>query len=235
MYCRAGAQAFDQIVLLNGNHKLQKPRKRLNSSALRGSNTVPIQVSRAPYLRFPHRSPKEAITSVQLTKWLKGLTRKSMLAAALATLLLAPLAPIAAAESATAIPHLDRARFLGSWFQIAAIPTKTQKVCLRNTRTEYALADGANSFQTGTFCRLKSNNGDWESNGRFDKHDSGRLKLIRLWPFTSKYWVLATAPDYAWDACWNTEPQIALDSFKDPRSRSRTANRYPRASHAAGL
>jgi apolipoprotein D and lipocalin family protein len=26
----------------------------------------------------------------------------------------------------------------------------------------------------------------------------GRLKVMKLWPFTTKYWVLALGPDYGW-------------------------------------
>ena len=107
--------------------------------------------------------------------------------------------PAAAAETATAVPKLDLNRLMGSWYELAHLPSKRERRCLADSSVLYALDYKAGTFQMGTFCRLKTGMQDvWNANGQADKAKSGRLRLSRLVFLHTQYWVLATAPDFSW-------------------------------------
>lgn len=117
----------------------------------------------------------------------------------LAILLLGFQGYAAAAQSVTAVPRLDLNRYMGTWYEIARLPDKTEKKCVRNVRILYALGDKKGTFQMGTSCELKDRSPDeYDATGKSDKHGSGRLKLNHLVLFSTPYWVLATGPQYEW-------------------------------------
>ena len=106
-----------------------------------------------------------------------------------------------AAQSVTAAPSLDLNRFMGIWYVEAHAPSKFEKRCVDNETMLYALDDGKNSFQVGTFCPMQNGTTDQQSaSGSVNKKalGTGRLQLTHLVLLHRKYWVLATAPDYAW-------------------------------------
>jgi apolipoprotein D and lipocalin family protein len=108
-------------------------------------------------------------------------------------------ARISSGQSVTPVPKLDMTRFTGAWYVVARIPNKREKNCVSDTFVEITLADKPNRFQLVNACRVKT--GDMEANngsGKRDKSGDGRLKVSFLWPFYTKYWVLAVDPDYEW-------------------------------------
>jgi apolipoprotein D and lipocalin family protein len=36
------------------------------------------------------------------------------------------------------------------------------------------------------------------SGRRADKNGDGKLKIVTIWPFTAKYWIVGVGPDYGW-------------------------------------
>jgi apolipoprotein D and lipocalin family protein len=126
----------------------------------------------------------------------------SLLQSALPAILLLPflLAPArASAQSATAVAQLSPNRLMGTYFEIARDPIKREKHCVGEEMVLYDLGDKPNTLQLVTSCQLKGNTSDsWNSSGKFSLAGDGQLKLNWIWPFTTKYWVLALAPDYAW-------------------------------------
>jgi apolipoprotein D and lipocalin family protein len=110
-------------------------------------------------------------------------------------------APAAArAQSATPIPKLDTNQFIAKpWYVLERYPIKRQKACLGTELNLYALGDKKNTFQLVTSCAVKQDNTTaWNFSGKLDPAGSGALKLTHLLIFHSPYWVIATAPDYAW-------------------------------------
>ncbi len=117
----------------------------------------------------------------------------------MAFLLLALAVPAAFGQHVTPVPKLDLNRFTGVWYEIAEYPPKPKKQCLGGTKVLYALGDKPNTFQMGTFCHLRNGKpGDTNATGKMDKQGDGALKLNHLVLFHTKYWVLATGPDYDW-------------------------------------
>lgn len=107
--------------------------------------------------------------------------------------------PQASAQKVTAVPKLDLTRYMGVWYEIARLPIKAEKTCTSDVTVLYALNDKKNTFQRGTFCVIASGAAsDWGSTGKMDKQGSGKLKISRWVVLSTKYWVLATGPNYEW-------------------------------------
>jgi apolipoprotein D and lipocalin family protein len=125
--------------------------------------------------------------------------RRRSIAATLSALLIVLAAPATPAQSASAVPQLDPNRLIGTYFTIARYPVKKQKHCVSDEMVLYALGDKRNTIQIVTTCLVKNDNSDsWNASGKFSKTGDGRIKLAWIWPFTTRYWVLALAPDYSW-------------------------------------
>lgn len=102
-------------------------------------------------------------------------------------------------QKATAVPKLDLNQLSGTWYQIARLPDKAEKKCLSDGMMLWALSDKKDSFQLGKFCKIKAGNLNSDNNfGKQEKDGSGRLKVRRLVIFSTKYWVLATGPNFEW-------------------------------------
>ena len=105
----------------------------------------------------------------------------------------------ASAQRVAAVPLLDLASFMTSWYEIAAFPVRAQKHCLSNTLVLYALGDKKNSFTVVTSCQIKDANPDyWNASGKLGAAGDGRLKLSHWGIFHARYWVIATGPSYEW-------------------------------------
>lgn len=127
---------------------------------------------------------------------------KNLKPAAGATLLLALLlaaGPHASAQSASAVPKLDPNRLIGTYFEIARYPIGREKQCSAKEMVLYALGDKTNSLQIVTACQVKEDiTNYWNNKGKFSNSADGKIRLSAFWPFTTKYWVIAIAPDYSW-------------------------------------
>lgn len=101
--------------------------------------------------------------------------------------------------SVAAVPKLDLDRFLVAWNVQAWLPTKAQKKCAGDAAMLYAYGENRTSFTVNTFCRMpNASTGEWSASGKVDKAGGGKLRLKRLYFFSSPYWVLAVDPEYTW-------------------------------------
>ena len=103
-------------------------------------------------------------------------------------------------QTVTPVPKLDLNRFTGTWYEIARLPGKIEKNCASDVFSLVAIGDKTNQFQVVISCTVKK--GYTEARNATikpgDKSGDGKLKLTFLWPFTTKYWVLANGPEYEW-------------------------------------
>ncbi len=106
----------------------------------------------------------------------------------------------AQAQAVGTVPQLDLRRVVGSWYEIAKLPNKREKKCVSNGMMLYAMGDKARTFQIVDACSLKDGNTDAQNaTGKLlDKNDDGRFKVTYIWPFSTKYSVIALGPDYEW-------------------------------------
>lgn len=113
--------------------------------------------------------------------------------------LLLTMARMSSGQAVRPVPKLDLNQFTGAWYIVSRLPNKREKECVSDSFVEITLADKPNRFQLVNACRVKT--GEMEANnasGKQDKSGDGRLKASYLWPFSTKYWVLALGPESAW-------------------------------------
>lgn len=106
----------------------------------------------------------------------------------------------ASAQTVTPVPHLDLDRFVGKWYEVARYPTKLEKKCIGNVFQLIARGEKRQHLDLVSSCAI----GDgfaYVRNGTIkaeNKTGDGKLKVSYLWPFSTRYWVLALGPDEAW-------------------------------------
>jgi apolipoprotein D and lipocalin family protein len=109
----------------------------------------------------------------------------------------------------TAVPEVDLDRYCGTWYEIARLPNKFQKMCAGNTTAEYIRQPDGNIT---VINRCRTADGDLkEAEGiakKADKNGSNAKLKVRFapswigWlPFVwGKYWIIDLAPDYSYAA-----------------------------------
>lgn len=133
------------------------------------------------------------------------------------------------------VPAVDLARYLGTWYEIAAFPMFFQRNCIGDTTAEYVLRDDGDIAVTNR-CRTAS--GFDQATGRAwapDEGNSARLKVSFFWPFRSDYWILGLDTDYRWAVVGNPNrkylwilsrtPQLTKDAL-DKALQSARAQGY---------
>jgi apolipoprotein D and lipocalin family protein len=113
--------------------------------------------------------------------------------------LLLAAAAAAAGQTPTPVAHLDIDKYVGKWYEIAAYPVKAEKKCVSDPFWLFAEGDKPRRVEIVTSCRLQDGSVDVHNKDAVqDKSGDGRLNIRTIFPFTTKYWVFAVAPDYQW-------------------------------------
>ncbi len=98
------------------------------------------------------------------------------------------------------VPHVDLARYLGTWYEIASFPQRFERGCTATTAT-YSLRDDG-QLDVVNRCRLGSPQGKLkEAHGRariVDRATNAKLEVSFFRPFWGAYWIIDLAPDYAY-------------------------------------
>lgn len=130
---------------------------------------------------------------------------------ALAVLLQLSIVPVALSQSdstdslaVTTVPSVDLSRYTGTWYEIAKIPNRFQKQCVRGTTAEYALR-GDGRITVVNRC-IKDDGSSAEAEGVakiVDTASNAKLKVSFVsflgWrPFWGNYWVIGLDADYQW-------------------------------------
>ncbi len=97
----------------------------------------------------------------------------------------------------TTVQHMDLARYLGRWYEIARYPNRFEKQCDRDVSATYALRDDG-KIGVQNAC-VKRDGGLDQSKGWakiVDTRTNAKLKVTFFWPFFGDYWVLELGHDY---------------------------------------
>lgn len=110
-------------------------------------------------------------------------------------------------------------RYYGTWYEIARLPNRFQKMCVSDIQATYRpqgkkvsvlnqcrVADGSVKQADGIAKLVKGSNG-------------AKLRVSFFWPFYGDYWILALDPDYRWvlvgepgrDYAWILARETQLD------------------------
>ncbi len=96
------------------------------------------------------------------------------------------------------VPHVDLARYAGTWYEIASYPQRFQKGCTGTTATYRLRADG--TVEVLNRCARDSLDGRITvARGRarvVDKSSNAKLKVSFFWPFWGDYWIIDLGRDY---------------------------------------
>lgn len=96
------------------------------------------------------------------------------------------------------VPHVDLARYAGTWYEIASYPQRFEKGCTGTTATYTIRADG--TVEVVNRCARDSLDGRVTvARGRarvVDRESNAKLKVSFFWPFWGDYWIIDLGPDY---------------------------------------
>lgn len=96
-----------------------------------------------------------------------------------------------------AVEHVDLARYLGKWHEIARYPNRFEKDCVSDVTAEYTRRDDG-KITVKNACR-KADGKSKESKGTakvVDSASNAKLKVTFFWPFYGDYWVIDVDPEY---------------------------------------
>lgn len=93
------------------------------------------------------------------------------------------------------VPHVDVARYIGRWYEIASFPQRFQKGCT-DSRADYRLLDNG-KIEVINSC-LKDGKVDAAKGKAWvvDKSTNAKLKVSFFWPFRGDYWIIELGKDY---------------------------------------
>jgi apolipoprotein D and lipocalin family protein len=104
------------------------------------------------------------------------------------------------------VASVDINRYLGTWYEIAAIPQFFQRKCVSDTKAEYEMARESELVRVINSCKTES--GEIAvAEGRakvIDKNTNAKLQVTFMkifdWVFIpgGHYWILDLAPDYSY-------------------------------------
>ena len=108
-----------------------------------------------------------------------------------------------AQTSVASVPHVDLARYVGKWFEIASFPMFFQRKCTGNTTAEYARNNDGSVAVTN---RCDTADGSSQAQGKatvVEGTGNAQLKVSFFWPFRADYWVIGLDADYRWAVVGN--------------------------------
>jgi len=99
-----------------------------------------------------------------------------------------------------AVPYVDLQRYLGTWYEIAAIPQRFQKGCVGST-AEYSLRKDGDIQVVNTCLEGTLDGKIRKASGKarvVDRTTNAKLKVTFFWPFWGSYWIIGLDEAYRW-------------------------------------
>ena len=105
----------------------------------------------------------------------------------------------------TAVDYVDLERYVGLWYEIAKIPNRFQKDCVRGTTATYTLREDGRITVLNRCVEADEeiNGADGVAEVVHPSHAKLRVSFVSFlgWrPFWGDYWVLGLDADYRWAA-----------------------------------
>jgi apolipoprotein D and lipocalin family protein len=117
------------------------------------------------------------------------------------------------------VAHVDLGRYVGTWYEIAAIPQRFQKGCVATRATYTMRADG--DIDVVNRCReAKLDGPERVAKGRAwvtDPETNARLKVSFFWPFRGDYWVIDLDPEYRFAVVGHPDRTYGWILSREPR------------------
>ena len=148
--------------------------------------------------------------------------RRSLIFALLLVLLPVVAAAARPRHRPRTVRHVDLARYMGRWYDIAHLPTRFQKDCACCAEARYSL-DGDGRVVVVNRCRRAD--GTWHESraeGRVVSTSGARwkvtfFKLLGIGVGKGDYWILGLDPDYRWAVVGDPDRRYAWILCRRPR------------------
>ena len=103
------------------------------------------------------------------------------------------------AQQVTAVPKLDENTLAGAWYEVARIPTKRESKRCKSDMVEVIAVGEKNQIQLVDSCTTPKGYPDASNHtAKQDKTKDGKLKVGTIFPFSTKYWVIAQGAQNDW-------------------------------------
>jgi apolipoprotein D and lipocalin family protein len=108
-------------------------------------------------------------------------------------------------EPLPVVPQVDLQRYAGRWYEVARLPNRFERECVRDITATYRVLPG-NRIDVLNQC-IKADGSRISANGRARSSDGSTSRLevrfapswLGVFPFVwGDYWIIALDPDYQW-------------------------------------
>lgn len=126
------------------------------------------------------------------------------------------------AEAPTTVEYVDLLRYQGTWYEIAKVPNRFQKVCAKNTTATYKLKEDGNISVINRCIEKSGKVNDIEGVAKIiDNKTNAKLAVsfVRFfWKnwFFGDYWILGIAEDYSWVVVGGPNPKYGWILAREP-------------------
>jgi apolipoprotein D and lipocalin family protein len=95
------------------------------------------------------------------------------------------------------VPHVDLARYLGRWYEIARYPNLFEEQCDRDACADYALRDDGRIDVLNSCVRKDGSHSEAKGWAKISNPSTNaKLRVTFYWPFFGDYWVLELGENY---------------------------------------
>ena len=113
------------------------------------------------------------------------------------------------------VDYVDLERYLGTWYEVAAIPQWFQRDCLKST-AEYSLKEPG---KIRVINRCTTEDGEKKVKGKAwvtDETTNAKLKVQFFWPFSGNYWIIELDSDYRFAVVGEPEREALWILSREP-------------------
>jgi apolipoprotein D and lipocalin family protein len=96
------------------------------------------------------------------------------------------------------VPQVDVLKYCGTWYEIAAIPSKQQRGCAK-TKAEYTLDSATGRVLVRNSCRRNGREASIRATAVPVEGSSNAKLIVKFFRWIkADYWVIGLAEDYSW-------------------------------------
>jgi apolipoprotein D and lipocalin family protein len=132
------------------------------------------------------------------------------------------------------VSHVDLAKYLGKWYEIAHLPARFQKDCTDTTAT-YTLAKDGNISVLNECIR---NGIAKQAKGKakiVDKNTGAKLKVTFFWPFYGDYWIIDLGKDYDYAVVGTPNRKYLWILYRTPQMNNQLYSRLTESAKSKGF
>lgn len=96
------------------------------------------------------------------------------------------------------VENVDLDKYMGTWYEIAALPVSAKKKCTCN-KIDFELADDKSYIRIIESCIKKEKQGAILGKAFVDENSgNAKWKVEHFWPFSDDLFIISLANDYSW-------------------------------------